>query len=114
MYDPEGDLIGGWNISLPPGHAPSHVQQGPEHDDEPGVTPLFFQPWNQEDEYEVVPVIPIVDADDIVHTADCPFCGDPTCSCHEDPDLIAEVAAQVEAGLLSPQEASDLVKGGGR
>lgn len=49
--------------------------------------------------------------DDPVHTDEYPFCDDPTCSCHEDQTLIAEVAAQVEGGLLTPEEATGLVNG---
>lgn len=55
--------------------------------------------------------IPIEMEDDPVHTSDQPFCDDPTCSCHEDQTLIAEVAAQVEGGLLTPEEATELVNG---
>ncbi|MBO0783970.1 MAG: hypothetical protein J2P37_34620 [Ktedonobacteraceae bacterium] len=49
--------------------------------------------------------------DDLVHTSEHPFCPDGTCGCHEDETLIAEVAAQVAAGALSPEEATDLVSG---
>ena len=49
--------------------------------------------------------------DDLVHTEHDPFCSDPTCSCHEDLDLLEEVAQQVEQGLLSPEEATRVVAG---
>ena len=49
--------------------------------------------------------------DDLVHTDDHPFCYDATCGCHESPDLIDQVAQDVADGLLTPQEASDLVAG---
>jgi hypothetical protein len=55
-------------------------------------------------------VIPM--EDDIIHTADHPFCStDPTCGCHEDPELLAEVAAQVGQGLLTHEEATQVIAG---
>lgn len=59
----------------------------------------------------VIPVIPL-EEDDLLHTLTDPFCFvDPSCPCHEDPVLIAEVAVQVENGLLTPIEATRLIKG---
>lgn len=56
-------------------------------------------------------VIP-VDESDMLHTQDNPFCPiDPTCPCHEDPILIAEVAQYVANGELTPKEATDFVNG---
>jgi hypothetical protein len=55
--------------------------------------------------------IPIPMEDALVHTDEYPFCDDPSCWCHEDETLIAEIAAQVEGGLLTPEEATDLVNG---
>jgi hypothetical protein len=52
--------------------------------------------------------------DDLVHTSDHPFCSDGTCGCHEDETLIGEIAAQVEAGTLTPEQATDIVEGLGR
>jgi hypothetical protein len=50
--------------------------------------------------------------DEIIHTDDHPFCSiDPTCPCHEDQELISEVAAAVEQGLLTPEEATQLIAG---
>ncbi len=50
--------------------------------------------------------------DDSYHTPTSPFCFvDPHCPCHEDANLLAEVATQVENGLLTPSEATRLVKG---
>ncbi len=49
--------------------------------------------------------------DPIIHTDDHPFCGDPTCPCTEDSELLAELAHQVEEGLLTPAEATNIVKG---
>ncbi len=55
--------------------------------------------------------IVILMEDLIIHTDDHPFCGDPTCPCAEDPELLAELAHQVEEGLLTPAEATHVVKG---
>ncbi|MGH2496121.1 MAG: hypothetical protein ACRDIV_15615 [Ktedonobacteraceae bacterium] len=55
--------------------------------------------------------IPIPMEDDLVHSDHDPFCSDPTCPCHEDDTLLAEVAVQVEQGLLSPDEATRFVQG---
>jgi hypothetical protein len=50
--------------------------------------------------------------DDLVHTASRPFCFiDDQCPCHEDPLLIAEVEQAVRDGLLTPDEATNLVAG---
>ena len=56
------------------------------------------------------PIIILLE-DPIIHTDDHPFCGDPTCPCTEDPALLAELAHQVEDGLLTPAEATNIVKG---
>ena len=55
--------------------------------------------------------IPVPMDDELIHTADCPFCTDGTCPCHEDQTLIAEVAEMVTDGTLSPQDATDIVNG---
>ena len=51
--------------------------------------------------------------DDPVHTADNHYfyTVDSTCSCHEDRELIAEIAAMVEAGELTGDEATAIVNG---
>ena len=49
--------------------------------------------------------------DEIIHTNDHPFCGDPTCGCSEDPELIDEVHQAVEQGLITPEEATLLIQG---
>ncbi len=59
---------------------------------------------------EQIPIV-IPMEDPIIHTADQPFCSDPTCPCKEDPELIAEVAAQVEQGLLTHEEATQVIAG---
>lgn len=58
-----------------------------------------------------IPVIPWDEAD-MLHRPGNPFCPiDPTCPYHEDPELIAEVAQYVESGEMTPEEATDFVKG---
>jgi hypothetical protein len=54
-------------------------------------------------------VIPV--EDDILHTQSHPFCGDSTCPCHEDQELLSDVAQAVEQGLLTPYEATRFVEG---
>jgi hypothetical protein len=49
--------------------------------------------------------------DPLIHTADHPFCEDPTCPDKEDPELLADVAQLVEDGLLTPKEATNYVLG---
>ena len=50
--------------------------------------------------------------DDLIHTQEHPFCCiDPTCPCHEDPELLTDVARAVEQGLLTPNEATRVVTG---
>lgn len=50
--------------------------------------------------------------DPILHTDDHPFCSsDPTCGCHEDLELIAEVNAAVAQGLITPEEATLIIQG---
>ncbi len=62
------------------------------------------------DVYSVPILVPV--EDDLLHSEAYPFCAlDPTCGCHEDPLLIAEVANAVNEGLLTPDEATDFVAG---
>jgi len=49
--------------------------------------------------------------DDLVHTDTNPLCSDSTCPDKNDPKLLAEVARQVEDGLLTPDEATRTVLG---
>jgi len=49
--------------------------------------------------------------DELIHTDDHPFCGDPTCGCCEDPELIASVQQAVEQGLVTPEEATLIIQG---
>ena len=49
--------------------------------------------------------------DPILHTTEPPFCGDPTCGCHEDLALISEAHDTVKQGLITPEEATLIVQG---
>ncbi len=55
----------------------------------------------------------LVPVDYELHTAEKPFCYDQRCDCHEDDLLIAEVSMHVADGLLTPDEATDFVRGKG-
>jgi len=64
---------------------------------------------------DTISSIPIVieyeDDTDFVHSDDGSFCLDPTCPCHEDIDLLAELAIDVANGLLTPEEATHIASG---
>ncbi|GCF11269.1 hypothetical protein [Dictyobacter arantiisoli] len=55
--------------------------------------------------------MPVIQTDELLHTAARPFCDDDSCDCHEDPILIAEVNEDYQAGLLSAGDASRRVRG---
>ena len=55
--------------------------------------------------------IPIPMEDDLVHTANSPFCDDPRCPDKEDEAAINAVAQLVEDGLFTPDEATRFVQG---
>src|SRR6266568_4536286 len=57
--------------------------------------------------------VPVVLVDHPEHTNEKPFCWDQTCPCHDDPDLISEVAIFVDDGLLTLEEAKSFIRGGG-
>jgi hypothetical protein len=46
-----------------------------------------------------------------IHTPEHPFCFDMTCYCHQDQELIAQTAQDVEDGLLSYAEADRIYRG---
>ncbi len=56
--------------------------------------------------------IPVIPVDYREHTDEKPFCWN-DCPCHEDQDNIAQVAGYVTDGLMTPDEATDFVKGRG-
>ena len=50
--------------------------------------------------------------DPLIHTDDHPFCPDWSCTCHEeDQESIARVNSWVQAGLMTPQEATEYILG---
>ena len=51
--------------------------------------------------------------DHVLHTEDKPFCFDTACGCHEDELAIFQVSLFVRDGLMTPDEATDFVKGKG-
>jgi hypothetical protein len=65
---------------------------------------------SNQDKDPVIPAIPVSEGS-LFHTPDHPFCYDETCSCHENPVLIAAVADAVNQGLLTLEEATHLVAG---
>lgn len=63
---------------------------------------------SNDDEYYAVPTVPV---DDLVHTAEHPFCSDNTCPCHEDEEEIGKVNEDYQEGLYTAPEATRRVKG---
>lgn len=55
--------------------------------------------------------IPIPVEDDILHTQETPFCDHPRCPCHDDSELLSDVALAIDQGLLTPDEATRVVMG---
>jgi len=60
------------------------------------------------DEYTVVPVIPV---DELEHTEGHPFCTDPHCPCKEDQDAIQQTYQQYQDGLLSADDRDRIYRG---
>ncbi len=56
--------------------------------------------------------IPVIPVDYREHTNEKPFCWN-DCPCHEDQEAINQVAGYVADGLMTPDEATDFVKGCG-
>ena len=46
-----------------------------------------------------------------LHTPEHPFCGDPTCICYEDPENTADLTQAITDGLLSADDATQIIKG---
>lgn len=58
--------------------------------------------------------VPIIDCgeDELIHTADHPFCPDPSCPCHADPALIREYLSDpLRGGLLTGEGAARTFNG---
>ncbi len=60
-------------------------------------------------EYTVMPNVPPTQA--IEHTPDRPFCNDPSCPCHEDPEAIGMVNQYYQDGLITADDATRTIKG---
>lgn len=65
--------------------------------------------YENEEEYTVIPVIPMEDP--LVHSETHPFCADPTCPCHDDHSNITRVYDQYQEGLITEREATNIVNG---
>jgi hypothetical protein len=61
-----------------------------------------------DEKYSTVPTIP---TDYNLHNADTPFCYDPTCPDKEDPDLIGQVNQGYQDGLITAEDATNIING---
>lgn len=57
--------------------------------------------------------IPVIPVDYKEHSDTHPFCFDATCDCHDDPTFIAPLHTAYQDGLLTADEATNIVKGRG-
>jgi hypothetical protein len=55
--------------------------------------------------------IPIPVEGDILHMQESPFCDHPTCPCHDDSELLSEVALAIGQELLTLHEAIRVIMG---
>lgn len=53
----------------------------------------------------------VVPEDHLLHTAEYPFCGDPTCPCSEDTNALTELDQAIRDGLISPEDATHIIAG---
>jgi hypothetical protein len=53
----------------------------------------------------------VIECDEIIHTEGHPFCSDPTCSCREDVDNLSLLVNLIKMGLLTTEEASQVMQG---
>ena len=65
---------------------------------------------SEDDERRCIPMI-LVSEGSLIYTSSNPFCYSDSCGCHEDPELIAEVAHAVDKGLLTTDEAKLTIAG---
>jgi hypothetical protein len=68
------------------------------------LAPLAGDNQNSDEEYTV-------DVVDIPQHTPGHMCWDPTCPCHDDPEIIGGINQHVQDGLLTPDNATDIVKG---
>jgi hypothetical protein len=64
----------------------------------------------EEEEYYVVPVIPYEEGDYPEHN-EAGFCDNMQHECHENPELIEELAQAVEDGEATPEDADRIYRG---
>ena len=55
--------------------------------------------------------VPVVPTTQPLHTEEHPFCGDPTCPCSEDKDVLTELDQAVRDGLITPDDAIHIIAG---
>jgi hypothetical protein len=55
--------------------------------------------------------IPVLADTQPLHTEEHPFCGDPTCPCSENTDALTELAQAIRDGLITPDDATRILKG---
>jgi hypothetical protein len=53
----------------------------------------------------------VMPEDHPLHTLEHPFCGDPTCPCSEDTDALTELVYAIKDGLITPDDATRIIKG---
>ena len=46
-----------------------------------------------------------------LHTEEHPFCGEPTCPCSEDTEALTELEQAIRDGLITPDDATRIIKG---
>lgn len=75
----------------------------------------FYSTWHQSDKkygnIEPERCVPVILVDFIIHDEAHPFCDDPDCPCHGDPETFKLVDRPYKDGLLTSQEAERLFLG---
>jgi hypothetical protein len=82
-------------------HAHSHIIPGSYVD---GVSS------DDEEEYYVYPVKPLIVFDEGTIHNDSGFCYDMTCPCHRDKELIGELDKHIKNGLITPEDANRIYR----
>lgn len=69
-------------------------------------------PVSASEEAELTQIYPpAIPVDYTLHTEDRPFCGDPTCGCHNDPTLLYPLGEAFYHGLVSIGDVTNIVNG---
>jgi len=55
--------------------------------------------------------VPVVPTTQLFHTEEHPFCGDPTCPCSVDTDALTELDQAIRDGLITPDDATRILRG---